>query len=242
MNNLISFLLAYRIIYETGFSEILIPESKIVGISRDLELGFKCGKDIYKVAKNYKNIIQVVYTQQGRYYKIRQHYWNALFELTKNAVNFEPIKLSIARGKNLVDGMILRLTGVYNVFSLRWLQTFLFQATLIDIENNAHKEYIGHIRCMWKQCKKMGEELNFSSIKSLRKVMTTPHIKYLVVYLIKNANNVSFRLRNLIDAILFFSFEIFGYKNVRQIENKILINTRSEQIIINLTNNNTKIT
>ena len=198
MNDLLDFLLAYRVAYETSFPEVLIPESKIVGVCRDLNLQIKRGKDVYKVAKKYRNFVQVVFSKSRRLYRIRDCYWWKLFELTNNMVRFEPFSLRIIRGKHIVGGLVIRLRGVYKVASVKWVSNFLFQTTLMSIKDGYHYEYIGHIRCLWRQCRKIGEELNFSSLRSLRGVFNTPHIKYLVWYLLANADGIPYKLHYLV--------------------------------------------
>lgn len=60
----------------------------------------------------------------------------------------------------------------------------------------------------------------------------TPHIKYLVWYLVTSSNSVPCRLKGLVDAILFFSEEIFGQDNITSLGTRIIINTPMGKITI----------
>ena len=218
--SLIDFFIVYRSATEI-YGDVVVPESRLVGLSRRLGLSFRRDRDIYTTAKHFRNIIRIVFRKQGRFYVLRQRHWLEMLDLTSRIIDFSPISLRIVKGRNLVDGFVVKLRGVMSVGGLKYVRDLLFQTTLVGLEGDV-RQYVGHIRCLWKQCRLFGEEVNFADCLSMRRSLMYPHIKYLIRYLLAKIDSIPIKLRPLSEFIISHADMFFGDENVSLVDQDII--------------------
>lgn len=209
--------------------------AKVVGAARHLKTSIQREKDVKKIAQAYPNWFRIEKEKGSviRYYTLTQQGIIAMYNMTKNVIHFEPIELLKVRG-NPRTGYIMSLKGIYrdpagNEDTLAYL--FQFDVLLLNekmkkilsVKEESVAKIVGHIRCLWKQCRARGEEVNFSNKESLNQALSQPHIRYFIKYLITNIDDILSRpennvLSDLIIAILEKAEDIFGKDNVEIIK------------------------
>jgi len=238
-DHLLELLQVFRVLYDTG--RYSVTESAIVGTARRLRMNLiKRGKHVKITAQNFPMYFNIKTNPDGiRIYSLRPLGISVMYKSTKDIIKFIPRELIRVKG-NPRTGSILSLRGIYIIGEIKDTLAPLFQTDVMLLDEKGREterfneihETIGHIRCLWKQCRARGEEVNFTDQESMKRALEWPHLRWIISYLVANPDDALTTTQNavkkLILAILYNAEKIFGEENVERIKIKVAATSGGE--------------